>query len=90
MSVMLFVGVERISRCCKKYLDYSAVAIESFGYFFIPKKFTKKVQYKMKGFRIHILVLHQSISALISDFNWNACSIHDTYCEYCFNHTGYV
>ena len=33
MDVILFVGVESISRGCKEYLNYSAVAIESFGSF---------------------------------------------------------
>ena len=39
MDVMLFVGLERISRCREEYLDHSAVAIESFAYF-LQRKYT--------------------------------------------------
>ena len=39
MDVMLFVGVVRISRGREEYLDYSSVAMVSFGCF-LPNKYT--------------------------------------------------
>ena len=41
MDMMVFVDVERLSRCREEYLDHSADVIESFGCFFFTQQALK-------------------------------------------------